>query len=87
VILLQDREWPNLHATARKAVRAAQLEYIDVWVDTVRALRPALDQPTARAAVQATFGLLNSTPHSARISAPAMRRLLADMAQRSLSAP
>ena len=87
VILLQDREWPNLQATARKAVRAAQLEYIDVWVETVQALRPSLDHPTARAAVQATFGLLNSTPHSARISAPKMRQLLADMAQRSLAAP
>jgi AcrR family transcriptional regulator len=86
VILLQDREWPNLDATARKTVRALQLEYIDVWVDTVRALRPTLDHATARAAVQATFGLLNSTPHSARISAPKMRQLLSEMALRSLAA-
>lgn len=87
VIVLQDREWVNLDAAARRAVRALQLEYIDVWVDTVRALRPTLDHATARAAVQATFGLLNSTPHSARISAPQMRQLLADMARQSLAAP
>ena len=85
LIVVQDREWTNLDAAARRDVRALQLSYIDLWVDTLRALRPALDHSTARAAVQATFGLLNSTPHSARINPTQMRALLTEMAHRSLA--
>ena len=85
LIVVQDREWTNLGAAARRDVRALQLSYIDIWVDTVQALRPELEQATARAAVQATFGLLNSTPHSARIKPTQMRSLLVDMARRSLA--
>ncbi|MGH3457400.1 TetR/AcrR family transcriptional regulator [Aeromicrobium sp.] len=88
-IVVQDREWANLDAAGRRDVRALQLSYIDVWVDTVLALGHGLDsitdRATARAAVQATFGLLNSTPHSARIKATDMRSLLIDMAHRSLA--
>ncbi len=83
-IVVQDREWANLDAAGRRDVRALQLRYIDVWVDTVSQLRPELDHATARAAVQATFGLLNSTPHSARIKPAEMRALLIEMAHRSL---
>jgi AcrR family transcriptional regulator len=85
LIVVQDREWTNLAAAARRDVRTLQLSYIDIWVDTVLALKPELDHGTARAAVQATFGLLNSTPHSARIKPPDMRALLIEMARRSLA--
>ena len=85
LIVVQDREWTNLAPAARRDVRALQLSYIDVWVDTVQTLRPELDHGTARAAVQATFGLLNSTPHSARIKPAAMRTLLARMAHDALA--
>ena len=85
LIVVQDREWTNLDTAARRDVRALQLSYIDIWVDTVQALRPELDQATTRAAVQATFGLLNSTPHSARIKPPEMRALLIEMAHRALA--
>lgn len=84
LIVVQEREWTNLDAISRSRVRALQLAYIDTWVRVVRALRPGLDQRTARAAVQAAFGLLNSTPHSGRISESAMRGLLASMASSSL---
>jgi AcrR family transcriptional regulator len=88
LIVVQDREWTNLAPAARRDVRALQLSYIDVWVDTVLALRPELDsindRGTARAAVQATFGLLNSTPHSARIKPTEMRTLLVRMAHDAL---
>jgi AcrR family transcriptional regulator len=91
LIVVQDREWTNLATAARRDVRALQLSYIDIWVDTVQALRPDLgstnDRATARAAVQATFGLLNSTPHSARIKPTEMRALLIEMAHRSLIPP
>lgn len=84
LIVVQEREWTNLDAEARDRVRATQLAYVDVWVQVVRELRGDLDRPTARAAVHATFGLLNSTPHSARLSQPAMRSLLARMAHAAL---
>jgi AcrR family transcriptional regulator len=83
-IIVQDREWPNLDTESRAATRTTQLAYIDIWVGVLRELRPDLDQPTARATVQAGFGLLNSTPHSARISASAMREVLGRMATNAL---
>lgn len=87
LIVVQEREWANLPTEGQAAVRALQVAYIDVWVDVVRTLRPDLDRRTARAAVQAAFGLLNSTPHSARIGASAMATLLEQMAQAALLGP
>lgn len=86
LIVIQEREWANLDSAGRKEVRSLQLAYIDVWVDAVRTLRDDLDPTEARAAVQATFGLLNSTPHSARISETSMRTRLTRMAQAALHA-
>ena len=84
LIVIQHREWSALGEEARATVRDLQLAYIDVWVDVVRSLRDDLDRAEARAAVQAVFGLLNSTPHSARIGEPRMRELLATMARAAL---
>ncbi len=84
LISVQEREWQNLPPDARRRVRELQLAYIDVWVEVLRELRPGLDRPTARAAAQAVFGLLNSTPHSARLDQAAMRGLLVRMARGSL---
>ena len=86
LIVIQEREWANLDADGRDAVRRLQLTYIDIWVETLRQVRDDLEAPDARAVVQATFGLLNSTPHSARVSPPAMRSLLAPMARAALLA-
>lgn len=86
LIVIQEREWANLGADGRRAVRELQLAYIDIWVDTVQHLRSDLDAAEARAAVQATFGLINSTPHSARISESAMADRLAGMARAALLA-
>jgi AcrR family transcriptional regulator len=84
LIVIQEREWSNLSDAARTEVRRLQLSYIDVWVRTVAPSRPDWDRRRARAGVQAVFGLLNSTPHSARISAPAMRGLLQTLARDAL---
>lgn len=84
LIVVQKREWTNLPVEDRNAVRTLQRSYIDCWVDVVRLLRPELDRPTARACVQAVFGLLNSTPHSARISRARMSELLQQMALAAL---
>lgn len=84
LIVVQEREWSNLPETSRRTVRELQLEYIDLWVGALRTLRPELEVRTARAAVQAAFGLINSTPHSARISKHDMRGLLTAMATAAL---
>ncbi len=84
LIVVQEREWGALGAGARTQVRERQLAYVDVWCDALRPLRPDLSAAQARAAVQAAFGLLNSTPHSARIGRDAMRSLLTRMARAAL---
>lgn len=85
LIVIQDREWSNLDPTAQRRVRDLQLTYIDLWAAVVRRIRSDLDPAEARAAVQAMFGMLNSTPHSARISEARMRDLLARMARSALT--
>jgi AcrR family transcriptional regulator len=84
LIVVQEREWGALGADTRAQVRKRQLAYVDVWCDALRPLRPDLSAAQARAAVQAAFGLLNSTPHSARIGRDAMRTLLTQMARGAL---
>ena len=63
LIVVQERDWAALPDDARDQVRRLQRRYVEVWVDELRRLRPDLDPAVARARVQATFGLLNSTPH------------------------
>jgi len=65
-IRVQDRDFANLSAEAAHDVRHLQREYIELWVDVLQDCDAALDAATARLKVQACFGLLNSTPHSAR---------------------
>ena len=84
LIVVQEREWANLDADSRRQVRDRQLAYIDLWVATLRQLRDDLTPAQGRAAVQAAFGLINSTPHSARIKVPEMRALLTRMARAAL---
>ena len=84
LIVVQEREWANLKPDVREHVRALQLAYIDLWVSTLRQLRDDLTPAEGRAAAQAAFGLLNSTPHSARISEPRMRQMLTQMAKAAL---
>ncbi|MDQ0796253.1 TetR/AcrR family transcriptional regulator [Streptomyces sp. B1I3] len=66
LITLHDRELDRLRDTDRKRVRRLQRQYVEVWVEVVRALYPALAENEARVTVHAVFGLLNSTPHLAR---------------------
>lgn len=84
LIVIQEREWGSLGERVRAKVRERQLAYIDVWTQALQPHRPGLSPAQARAAVQAAFGLLNSTPHSARISRAAMRDLLTRMARAAL---
>ncbi|MDX5567991.1 TetR/AcrR family transcriptional regulator, partial [Streptomyces sp. ID05-04B] len=66
LITLHDRELDRLRDSDRKLVRQLQRQYVELWVEAVRALYPNLVEPAARSAVHSVFGLLNSTPHLGR---------------------
>jgi AcrR family transcriptional regulator len=63
LITLHDRELDRLRDSDRRLVRQLQRQYVELWVEVVRRLHPAVPEGEARAAVHAVFGLLNSTPH------------------------
>ncbi|MEU0540102.1 TetR/AcrR family transcriptional regulator [Nocardia sp. NPDC005978] len=65
LIRIQDRDLENLPEGARRQVRRTQRQYVEVWVAVLRDLHPELPEATARVQAHATFGLMNSTPHSA----------------------
>lgn len=67
VIVVQDRELEQLDRDARHEVRLLQRRYVEHWVDTLSRLRPDRAETELRFRAHAAFGLLNSTPHSARI--------------------
>lgn len=67
VIVVQDRELEQLDRGARHEVRSLQRRYVEHWVDTLSRLRPDRAEAELRFRAHAAFGLLNSTPHSARI--------------------
>jgi AcrR family transcriptional regulator len=64
LIRIQDRDLAYLPAAAKKLVRRAQRQYVEVWVGVLRELHPDMPEADARLAAHAAFGLLNSTPHS-----------------------
>lgn len=66
-IRVQDRDLDALTEAARRQVRRLQRRYIEVWMRVLAGLHPALADDELRVRVQGTFGLLNSTPHTARV--------------------
>jgi AcrR family transcriptional regulator len=66
LIRIQDRDLGNLPLNAKRQVRKAQRQYVEIWVSVLRQLNHALDEDDARLMAHATFGLLNSTPHSVK---------------------
>lgn len=71
LIRIQDRDLGHLPAPARRQVRKSQRQYVEIWVQVLRDLDPALEEADARLMAHATFGLLNSTPHSLKqVTAP-----------------
>jgi len=71
LIVVHDRDLASLPTAGRHEVRRLQREYVEVWVDVVRRVRPEAPESSARAAVHAVFGLINSTPHSAVVASRA----------------
>ncbi|WP_426624627.1 TetR/AcrR family transcriptional regulator [Leifsonia sp. McL0607] len=66
-IRVQDRDLDALASDERRAVRSLQRRYIELWMRVLGDLHPSLGADELRLRVQATFGLINSTPHSARV--------------------
>ena len=88
VIRVQDRDLDALSPADRESVRDLQRRYITLWVDVLARLSPSTDRAELRLRAQATFGLLNSTPHSARsVTAARTRSLLEQMALAALGQP
>lgn len=64
VIRVQDRDLDSLAEADRHSVRALQRSYVELWVDVLGRLRPDEVRAALRTRAHATFGLINSTPHS-----------------------
>nr|WP_032385872.1 TetR/AcrR family transcriptional regulator [Rhodococcus fascians] len=64
-IRIQDRDLQSLPEGARRKVRRMQREYVELWVSTLGAVDPELNEADARTTAHAVFGLINSTPYSA----------------------
>ena len=86
VIVVQDRDLASLGAVDRDLVRSLQRGYIEAWVGVLEAIHPLTPTAELRIRARATFGLINSTPHSARTSPrAAVRTLLKSMALAALT--
>lgn len=91
VIRVQDRDFSNLSQKDQSEVRALQRSYVEIWVEVLALLHPGIDAAELRMRAHATFGLINSTPHSVRnhgrkIASKTARPLLESMALAALTA-
>jgi AcrR family transcriptional regulator len=87
LITVQERNLGNLTDPDRRRVRALQRRYVEVWVQAIQAVVVRVDEPSARAAAHAVFGLINSTPHSRHLDRDQMAALLREMAVAALTRP
>ena len=86
VIVVQDRDLDSLAPDDREAVRSLQRSYIEAWVGVLGGIHPETPVSELRIRARATFGLINSTPHSARgASRASVRALLESMAFAALT--
>lgn len=80
LIVVHGRDLVHVPAVSQRRVKRLQASYVELWVDALLGMAPELGRPTARAAAHAVIGLVNSTPHSARVGRDAMRALLERLA-------
>jgi AcrR family transcriptional regulator len=86
VIVVQDRDLDSLAPDDRNTIRALQRGYIEAWVGLLAGIHPSVPVAELRIRARATFGLINSTPHSARTSSKSsVRTLLESMALAALT--
>jgi AcrR family transcriptional regulator len=86
LITVQLRDLVHAPEASRRRIRHLQGRYVELWVDVLAAGSPGLDRQAARAGAHALFGLLNSTPHSARLGREAMAELLLAMGRAAMAA-
>lgn len=91
LITVHDHELSRLPEADRRMVRRSQRQYVETWVSVIRAVWPDRDETSARGAAHAAFGLMNSTPHSARrggtgLDSDAMAEMLRRMTLAALGA-
>ncbi len=84
LIRVQDRDLASLAPADARVVRRTQRAYVELWVAVLARLDPSLTLEMARIKAHATFGLINSTPHSAIPDTEVTGRLLEEMALASL---
>ena len=92
VIRVQDRDFSNLSDDDQAEVRVLQRSYVELWVDVLLKLHEGTEPAELRMRAHATFGLINSTPHSVRTHGRRMavataRPLLEGMALAALMVP
>lgn len=92
VIRVQDQDFSNLAAEDQEQVRTLQRSYVELWVEVLAGLHEGTDAAELRMRAHATFGLINSTPHSVRstgrrVGVRRARPLLESMALAALLAP
>ncbi|GGK49765.1 SACE_7040 family transcriptional regulator [Nocardia camponoti] len=87
LIRIQDRDLESVPPAERRVLRRTQRQYVELWVELLRELHPGLAEEAARIRAHATFGLINSTPHSASAATAAKARpVLRAMALAALAA-
>ena len=86
LIVVHARELHHLEPADAHRVRSLQRQYIDVWVGVLEESLPDVARARVAAAVQATIGLINSTPYLGRVDRPSLAPMLRTMALASLSA-
>ncbi len=91
VIRVQDQDLGNLAPEEQSEVRTLQRSYVELWVDVLAGLHENTETAELRMRAHATFGLINSTPHSVRnhgrrMAAKRARPLLENMALAALRA-
>jgi AcrR family transcriptional regulator len=87
VIVVQDRDLDSLLPDDLHTVRDLQRSYIAAWVGVLAGIHTGSPRAELRIRARATFGLINSTPHSARTSPRStVQALLQQMALAALTA-
>ncbi len=87
VLSVYGQEEINLPSDDRRRLRRKQRAYVQVWVDTLAAIRPDLAEPALIAAVSAAIGLLNSVAtFDVRLDDDELGALVRDMALAALRA-
>lgn len=66
VIRVQDRDLASLRDEDLRTVRRLQREYVENWIEVLADLHPHRNADDLRVRAHACFGLMNSTPRTAR---------------------